>query len=230
MESHYCYDLTDPSYARALLADKTHWVRKLPGKLLHNLISHGIARVAEFLSGDSVRVFAHGFVSPSLQKLGELEIIDELRVVLVDAEQTTAYFTFSSQMRPILNQFRIYGPKNGLMVDQDSETVIRLRGNKLKSYAEHFLSPVTLAKQYIGNASTNMQLFLKNDFHPKAGMKHLIQSFYRSITDGTPPPIPYREILLTARIMDDIFNQIKVADTQTKTSSDRLVSLKSATT
>src|SRR5215831_9604063 len=30
MESHYCYDLTDPSYARALRADKTHCVRKLP--------------------------------------------------------------------------------------------------------------------------------------------------------------------------------------------------------
>jgi len=36
----------------------------------------------------------------------------------------------------------------------------------------------------------------------------LIESFYRSITQGTPVPIPYREILLTARIMDAIFEQL----------------------
>src|SRR5213594_791194 len=31
MESYYGYDLGDPSYARAFLPDKDHWVRKLPG-------------------------------------------------------------------------------------------------------------------------------------------------------------------------------------------------------
>jgi hypothetical protein len=42
----------------------------------------------------------------------------------------------------------------------------------------------------------------------KSGMKYLIESFYRSIIEDTPPPIPYREILLTARIMDAIFAQL----------------------
>ncbi|NIQ13797.1 MAG: Gfo/Idh/MocA family oxidoreductase, partial [Candidatus Dadabacteria bacterium] len=41
IESYYCYDLGDPKYAKSMLGDKNHWVRKLPGKLLHNLISHG---------------------------------------------------------------------------------------------------------------------------------------------------------------------------------------------
>src|SRR6185503_10114804 len=50
MESYYCYEITDGSYARALLGDKQHWVRKLPGQLLQNIISHGIARIAEFLT------------------------------------------------------------------------------------------------------------------------------------------------------------------------------------
>jgi hypothetical protein len=55
---------------------------------------------------------------------------------------------------------------------------------------------------------TNLGHFLRNDFHPTAGIKCLIESFYRSIVENTPPPIPYREILLTARIMDDIFDQV----------------------
>jgi hypothetical protein len=39
-------------------------------------------------------------------------------------------------------------------------------------------------------------------------MKCLIESFYTSIQEGGPVPIPYREILLTARIMDSIFAQL----------------------
>src|SRR5439155_114293 len=98
MESYYCYEFGQ-AYARALLGDTRHWVRRLPGKLLHNVISHGIARIAEFLT---------------------------------------------------------------------------------------------------------------NDLHMKSGMRYLIQSFYDSIIENAPVPIPYREILLTARIMDAIFVQLGV--------------------
>jgi predicted dehydrogenase len=128
MESYFCYDLSDPAYARALLNDKRHWVRRLPGKLLQNIISHGVARIAEFLPTDAPRVIAHGFVSPFLGNMGEEELIDELRVIISGEKRTTAYFTFSSQMRPLLHQFRIYGPQNGVVVDQDQETLIKLRG------------------------------------------------------------------------------------------------------
>ena len=87
--------------------------------LLQNIISHGIARIAEHISSDSPEVIAHGFTSPLLRSMGETEIVDELRVIINDENRTTAYFTFSSQMRPSLHEFRIYGPKNGLVLDQD---------------------------------------------------------------------------------------------------------------
>jgi predicted dehydrogenase len=210
MESYYGYDLSDPSYARALLTDSRHWVRKLPGRLVQNIISHGIARIAEFLTSDTPRVIAHGFLSPLLKGIGETEIVDELRVIISEDDRTTAYFTFSSQMRPSLHEFRIYGPKNGLILDQDHEILLRLRGAKFKSYADHFLTPVLFAKQHLANLRTNLTSFLARDFHMEAGMKYLIDSFYRSIRDGSPVPIPYREILLTAKIMDAIFEQIRV--------------------
>jgi predicted dehydrogenase len=208
MESYYSYDLSDPGYAKVFLADKDHWVRRLPGKLLHNVISHGIARMAEFMDDDNPTVFAHGFVSPLLRNLGEREIIDELRVIISDAKGTTAYFTFSSQMRPSLNRFRLYGPQNGLILDEDNQTLIKCSGTRLKSYAERFIPPVTLAGQQIGNTITNLRKFLANDFHMKAGMKALIESFYRSIDADERLPISYREIVLTARIMDAIFEQV----------------------
>jgi predicted dehydrogenase len=208
MESHYCYDLGDPSYARALLGDKNHWVRALPGGLLQNIISHGLARIAEYLTTDAPLVIAYGFVSPLLARLNEHDIVDELRVIVSDEQRTTASFTFSSQMRPSTHEFRIYGPKNGLVLDQDHETLIRLRGGRFKSYLERFVPPLLFAGQHLQNLVGNLTTFLAGDFHMNAGMKHLIESFYRSIINDTPPPIPYREIVLTARIMDAIIAQL----------------------
>ncbi|MGC1296923.1 MAG: Gfo/Idh/MocA family oxidoreductase [Alloacidobacterium sp.] len=210
MESHYGYDLGNPNYARALLGDKNHWVRRLPGKLLHNIISHGIARIAEFLTSDTPHVIAYGFTSPLLKGINESEIVDELRVVICEAERTTAYFTFSSQMKPLPHEFRIYGPKNGLMLDHNHEILLRLRGANFKSYADYFIPPVLFAKQHIGNLRENVRSFLARDFHVDSGMKYLIESFYRSIRQDSPVPISYREILLTARIMDAIFDQVRV--------------------
>jgi hypothetical protein len=208
MESYYGYELGRSGYAGAFLGDKRHWIRRLPGKLLHNIISHGIARIAEHLTTESPQVIAHGFISPSLKAMGETEIVDELRVIISEGERSTAYFTFSSQMRPALHQFRIYGCKNGLLLDQDQETLIKLQGARLKSYVEHFVSPVMLAEQQLANVLTNLRSFVVANHHMKEGMKHLIESFYRSIVEGTRVPISYREILLTARIMDAIFSQL----------------------
>lgn len=207
MESFYCYELRG-SYANALLGDKEHWARLLPGKLLHNIISHGIVRIAEYLKHDNPLVIAHGFTSPFLRGSGDEDIVDELRVIVADARNSTAYFTFSSQMRPSLHQFRLYGPTNGLVLDDDEHSVIKLYGARYKSYAEKFLPAVNFAAQYLGNLGQNVKLFLRRDFHMKAGMKHLIEAFYRSITNDAPLPISHREIVLTCRIMDAIFSQV----------------------
>jgi len=152
---YYCYELGQ-SYAGAL-RDKNHWIRRLPGRLLQNIISHGIARIAEFLTTDSPEVTAYGFISPFLKSVGETEIIDELRVIIHEEEGPTTYFTFSSPMRPSLHQFRMYGPQKGLILDQDQETLIKLRGARFKSYAQMFIPPGALTAQYLGNLFMNCQ-------------------------------------------------------------------------
>jgi predicted dehydrogenase len=209
IESYYCYDFGDARYAKAFLSDKTHWLRSLPGTLTQNIISHGVCKIAEFLTGDNPTVIANGFISPLLKGLNETQIIDELRVIINDNEETTAYFTFSSQMKPVLHQCRIYGPKNALIIDDDNQTLIKIRGNKYKSYVNHFVPPFTYARQYMANGFYNINRFLKRDFHMGYGMQYLIKAFYQSITDNSPLPISYKEILLTSKIMDSIFEQIK---------------------
>ena len=208
MESYYCYDLGDAHYASAVLGDRNHWVRQLPGKLFQNNISHGICRIAEYMTVESPKVVAIGFASPLLTRMNELDIVDELRVIMSDGESMTAYFTFSSQMRPVLKHFRIYGRENGLEMNHDQQTVIKVRGDKYKSYLEKIVPASNYARQYWGNAVGNINSFLRMDFHMKSGMKFLIESFYRSILDGGELPISYREILLTARIIDSIATQV----------------------
>ena len=211
MESHYCYDLGDESYAKALLNDSNHWVRKLPGSLLQNIISHGISKIAEFLSGANPMVIAHGFTSPFLKKIGENHIVDEVRVIIRDEYFTTAYFTFSSQIKPVPHQFRLYGPKNSLIVDDDHQILLKVDNKEYKSYLRYFVPPLKYSKQYVRNFSRNFVKFIKKDFHlpNDAALKTLIESFYKSIASNAPLPLSYREILLTSKIMDDIFTQLK---------------------
>jgi predicted dehydrogenase len=210
MESYYCYDLGDASYVKALFSDREHWVRALPGKLLHNLISHGIGKIVEFLDGDNPYVLAHGFTSRLLRGMDEGDVVDELRVIIKDGEDKTAYFTFSTQMRPSIHQFRVYGPRNGLVIDDDHETIIKETGGNYRSYLDKFIPPFNVAMQYLGNLLYSANLFLRNDFHMSSGMRHLIRIFYDSIRVDTPVPISHKEIILTARIMDEIFTQLQV--------------------
>lgn len=211
MESIYCYDFGDKSYAKSLLGDADHWVRLLPGSLLQNIISHGISKIAEFLQGENPMVIAHGFTSPFLKSIGQNDIIDEVRVIIKDEDSTTAYFTFSSQVKPVMHQFRLFGPRNSLIVDDDHQVLIKLPNKEYKSYLRYFVPPFGFAKQYLGNFSRNFAKFTMKDFHLPfdAGLKYLIESFYNSVLNDTPLPLPYREILLTSKIMDEIFDQIK---------------------
>jgi predicted dehydrogenase len=208
LESHWPYDLSDASYVGPILGSQTHWVRQLPGQLFHNLISHGIAKLAEFL-GDEVKVVAHAQQSLRLQKLNGQEVQDELRVFLRDENGTTAFFCFSTQIKPGLNYLRICGPKNSLFVDNSSGSLIRHANKPSKSYLTFFLPPLRNARQHLRSARVNFFNFLNGRLHQDSGMKELIERFHQSIKTNGAPPIPYREIILTARIMDEIFAQIK---------------------
>ena len=102
----------------------------------------------------------------------------------------------------------MYGPKNSIVIDDDNQTVVKVSGKSYKSYLNQFVPPFVYAREYLSNAKRNFKSFLINDFHIDAGMKHLIESFYSAILGHADLPITYKEILLTTRIMDDIFAQV----------------------
>jgi predicted dehydrogenase len=208
LESYWSYDLGDSMYAGAFLGSHAHWLHGLPGQLFHNIISHGIAKLAEFLDDDVPLIVATAHRSSQLGNRGESDLMDELRVLLRDKHETTALFCFSTQFKPALNQLRIYGPRNSLMVDILTGTLVRNSGVSYKSYLTYFIPPLNNTREYFRNLRLNVANFIRQRLYQDFGMKELIERFYNSIRLGAPLPIPYREILLTARIMDEIFAQI----------------------
>jgi predicted dehydrogenase len=207
LESHWPYSLADSSYVAPILGSKNHWVRRLPGQLFQNLISHGVARLAEFLDEEIADVVVLSHQSQMMNKLGGEEVQDELRVLIRDKFGTTAFLCFSTQIKPGLNLLRVCGPKNSIVADVSSGNLICSEGKAYKSYLTYFIPPLKAARQHFKNGISNIFNFLRGRLHQDSGMKELFEKFYQSIREKTAPPIPYREILLTAKIMDEDFKQ-----------------------
>jgi len=209
LESYWPYSLDDQAYVGAVLSNRDHWVRKLPGQLFHNIISHGIAKLAEHLDDNIVELVAKAHQSEQLRGMGESDICDELRVLLRDGRGTTAFFSFSTSIKPSVNLLRLYGRNGTLVADYMSGTLLAHRNRSYKSYLTYFVPPLISARQHFRGAVGNMSAFIRRRLYQDFGMKELFEQFYNCIRRDGPPPIPYREIILTARIMDTIFAQIR---------------------
>lgn len=208
IESIQCFSHDEPTYGKAVLADPNHWVRRLPGSLLHNLISHGIAKMAEFLDGDSPDLLSVSFSSPYLVQHNHADIVDEVRAVLRDERGKTAFFLFTTQFGAASSELRLFGKSASLVLDNDYRTVLRIRPSRQKSYLRYFLAPLVHAREHARNSFVSMRQFARKEFQMDFGMRKLMELFYRAIREGGPDPIPPAEILRTARIMDAIFQQM----------------------
>jgi hypothetical protein len=109
--------------------------------LLHNIISHGIAKLAEFLDDDLVEIVATAHQSERLKNLGAPEVLDELRVLFRDKSGTTAFFCFSTQVKG-LNELRIYGPANSVTVVITTGSLTRKQSRADKSFLTSFIPPL----------------------------------------------------------------------------------------
>jgi len=208
VESVQCYSHDEPTYGKAVLGDPKHWVRRLPGSLLHNLVSHGIAKIAEFLHSDSPELLSISFSSPYLVEHNHADLVDEVRAVLRDQQGTTAFYLFTTQFGEGSNELRLFGKGGNLVLNNNYRTVIRIRPSKYKSYLRHFLGPLSHAREHARNTMVGIRQFAHKEFQMDFGMRKLMELFYCAIREGGPDPIPLIEIRRTARIMDAIFSQI----------------------
>jgi len=206
VETGMGYNLND-AYGKGFLKNEKHWIYGLPGGLFQNVISHLVEKVLEFMPDDSPSVRVTSLLRNSEMRQKQRPITDELRVILAGSQVTT-YLTLSCSFRPVQPFLRVYGTKNTLEVDFNSRTVVVRRGKPVPTAIGKIFGGFDMAWQYQKSGLRNIIAFIRSDFHYFAGMNYLLRAFYSSILRDSDPPIPYSDILRTAKIMDLIFEQL----------------------
>jgi predicted dehydrogenase len=208
VESIYGYDLSG-AFGQAILADGAHWVHELPGGLFHNNVDHAFNKLLEFLPDERPLLHAEAWTRrPRGLADGRDELRDELRVLL-RGEKVSAYVTFSSHARPVMHALRVFGTRNTVSADFVGRTVTLERAPTLPSAIGRLLPAFAAGGQYLREGLRNLRRFARSDFHFFAGLNQLFRLFYRSILDGSAPPISERDILRVSWLMDEVWAGIR---------------------
>lgn len=212
LDSFYGYDFSGP-FGPAFLRDTGHWLHGLPGKLFHNTIDHLLNKFPQFMPDDppEVTAWAHQF-----HDLGVPGVYDELRV-MIRCGRVTANAVFSGSAKPLAHRLTVYGTRSIVEVDHVARTAVTLQAPTMPSAIGRLLPAFSQARSYWRAGLANAKAFWRSEFHYFAGMNQLISSFYRSILDNTPPPIPYHQLLWVYSVIDDVFSQIGEAEGSTLT-------------
>jgi predicted dehydrogenase len=207
LESFLGYDLNG-SFASPILADRDHWVHKLSGKLFQNLLDHLLNKITEFLPDENPLVQAYSWQMADRIPQLEFDLPDELRVVVI-GEKKSAYATFSSHARPVRHLLTFYGTKNIAHLDFQNSTITLDRDSVWPGVLGRLASPFAQGWQHICEGRRNMFRFARSEYHFFEGFNYLLSEFYGSVVHDSPVPIPYREILRVATLIDEIANQLR---------------------
>jgi len=198
VESMLGYPIAGP-FGQQVVSDPDHWVRRLPGGLFQNTMSHPLYRITEFLTDHRPEVWATWSAGvPGVPFPTEMQAWFRGRDV-------TGVLQFTSRVRPFRRMTRVQGTAGGLEVDLDGQRIRLDRGNRLPGA----FGPVEQTAREFREAGRslrrNLSRFIRGDLHYFDGMKELITQFYAAILNGTDTPVPMSEALRVTELMDRIF-------------------------
>jgi predicted dehydrogenase len=200
IESVLGYPLSG-QFGALVAVDPDHWVRKLPGGLFHNTISHPLYRITEFLPDAEPVIDAHWFAR------GDAGFPTELRVHLRGRDVTGSLLFDTTIAAQRIT--RVYGARGCLTVDLDAQSVVLHRNPKLPGAFGRIETPWRDWREAGRSLRRNVSRFLRSDLHYFAGMRELFQAFYAAILAGGPAPISCAEMRRVTHIMDTIFEQCR---------------------
>lgn len=201
IESILGYPLSG-QFGALVAADESHWVRRLPGGLFHNTISHPLYRITDLLPDEQPRIDARWFAR------GDATFPTELRVHL-QGRDVTGSLLFDTGIEP-QRITRVYGTRGCLTANFDAQSVVLHRNARLPGAFGRLETPWRDWRQSARSLRRNIWRFVRSDLHYFAGMRGLIEAFCHAIRTSGPPPIPYPEMQRVTRLMDEIFAQVGV--------------------
>jgi predicted dehydrogenase len=188
-------------FGSQVAGDSRHWVRRLPGGLFQNTISHPLYRITEFLTDESPEIVA------AWSRRAPLDFPTELNVVL-RGQTVTGTLTFSSTISS-QRITRVYGTKGGFEIDLDGQTLRRIGPANAPGAFAKLVTPLKQWREAGRNLRRNLWRFAKADIHYFAGLKGLCDRFYTSILNQGASPIEPSEIVRVTRLMDRIFDEAR---------------------
>lgn len=208
VEAHFGFD-TSGNFGDILLRDKNYWVYKLPGLLFHNSIDHLFNKIMPLIPDEEPAVYAHAYTRRK-ERFGDIrdQAMDELRV-MVKGEAVTAFGSYSVTVRPAGHFLRIYGTKNTIHADYTNRTVVVEAAPKFPSAIGRLFPSFNEGLSYLREGSRNLYDFARSEFHYFTGMRNLVEAYYDSILNDSPPPVPYRDMDRVSYVMDEIFRQVR---------------------
>jgi predicted dehydrogenase len=215
VECFFGYDLAG-DFGRSVLGNAAHWVHGLPGKLFQNNLDHPLGDLVEFMDAESAIIHAFAYRNET-ERFGDArdDVLDELRVFM-KAGTTSAYCTFSSHARPRAHLCRMFGTRSTIEADYVSRTLTNTPEQRFPSALGRLFLPFASSLQLTRRGGGNVLSFLKSEFQFFAGMGRLIDLFYDSIIDDSPPPIAYKKILRLSAIQEEIYGQIRASARRTE--------------
>jgi predicted dehydrogenase len=205
VESVLGYPLQGP-FGTQVIGNPDHWVRRLPGGLFQNTISHPLYRITEFLTDPKPELQASWF-----SRFNHIPFPTELRAHL-RGDHVTGCLLFTSSTKPCHRLTRIYGTKGSLEVDLNAQL---LRADKATRYPGAFAKieePWRRVRESVANLSRNVGRFWNGELHYFEGMKRTFQLFYEAVRDGSESPVSYDEMVRVTQIMDRVFDECRRGD------------------
>jgi predicted dehydrogenase len=205
VESFFGYNLSGP-FGQPVLQDDEHWVRALPGGLLHNVIDHLLNKIIEFIPDQQPEICVSAW-----DRSGLLGLPDELRM-MVRGREASGYATFSCHAKPLTHSLTVFGSKNTVHLDFVGNCITFETSPSLPGALGRLSCAFDQARQYLIQAAGNVIRFVKSEYQYFAGLNFLMSSFYDSIIENRPVPISYAEILRAYRLMDEVFLQMRATE------------------
>ena len=184
---------------------KAHWSIEDAFAPLYNLGPHPLYLVSEFLG--PVRSLQVAGLPP-----GESEaLVSEIRVML-QGDDRFGFVAFSMRSQPYLNHLNVFGTKATLRVNLNTMTVITEQNRKLPKMVGKLMANFEPATQLVTSAVGNAIAVATRRMKTYPGIRETIRRFYKSLDEGTLPPVTGEQGRDNVALLNAIQDQLGVVE------------------
>jgi predicted dehydrogenase len=183
---------------------KAHWSIEDAFAPLYNLGPHPLYLLSTFLGPVRSMQVAGLPLATGDAVLGEIR-------VLLEGDGRFGFVAFSMKSQPYLNHLNVFGTKATLRVNLNTMTVITEQNRKLPKMVGKLMANFEPAAQLVTSAVGNAIAVATRRMKTYPGIRETIRRFYRSLDEGTLPPVTAEQGRENVALLNRIQEQLSVA-------------------